>query len=86
MRKRREAARLAGEILKAMESGSSDRLKRQLDRAERLSSDLGRLAPYDAEQAEVLSEIARQLRLGAAPAPHIRILQHFAGTARLSLC
>jgi|DewCreStandDraft_4_1066084.scaffolds.fasta_scaffold06165_4 hypothetical protein len=86
MRRRRQAARLAGEILKAMESGRDDQLRRQLDRAERLSSDIEHLAPYDAEQAEVLSEIARQLRLGAAPAPHIRILQHFAGTARLSLC
>ncbi len=85
MRRRRQAARLAGEILKAMESGSHDKLRRQLDRAERLSSDLDHLAPYDAEQAEVLSEIARQLRSGAAPTPHIRILEHFAGTARLSL-
>lgn len=86
MRGRRQAARLAGQILKAMESGSRQQLRRHLDRAGRLSEDLDRLTPYDAEQAEVLSAIAARLRQGPVPVPHIRILEHFAGTARLSLC
>lgn len=86
MRSKRQAAKLAVEILRAMETGSRARLRRKLDRAEKMLGESGRLSPYDAEQAEVLSAIAQHLKTtGCLPAPHIRILEHFAGTVRVSL-
>jgi|GEM_PF-3970364 predicted nucleic acid-binding protein len=86
MGSKRQAAKLAIEILRAMETGSRTRLRRKLDRAEKILDEPRRLSPYDAEQAEVLSAIAQQLKTtGYLPAPHARILEHFAGTVRVSL-
>ncbi len=81
-----QAARLAEEILRAMETGSRVRLREGLDRACSLTCTLDSLSPRDAEQIEVLAAIAEQMRdRRGIPETHVRLLRHFAGTVRVCL-
>ncbi len=82
----REAAELAEEILRAMETGSRARLREGLDRAETLTQLIDNLPPADAEQIEVLGAIAEQLRVQAGISEvQVRLLRHFAGSVRVCL-
>jgi hypothetical protein len=86
MRTRLESAKLAGEILRAMETGSRVRLREGLDRAAILTRDLESLPPRDAEQLEVLSAIAEQIRTRwGVSEVELQLLRHFAGTVRVYL-
>jgi hypothetical protein len=69
-----------------METGSRARLREGLDRAAILTRDLESLPPHDAEQLEVLSAIAEQIRArrGVSEA-QLRLLRHFAGRVRVYL-
>ncbi len=81
-----EAAELAEEILRAMETGSRSRLREGLDRVENLAHLMDLLPPAHAEQVEVLGAIAGQLRrqVGISEV-QVRLLRHFAGSVRVCL-
>jgi hypothetical protein len=80
------SARLAAQILRAMEAGSANRLREELDYAANMPDAGDRVSPQEEEQREVLSAIAEQWRRQAWPSEvHLRLLHHFAGTVQVCL-
>jgi hypothetical protein len=80
------SAKLAGQILRAMETGSSTRLRERLDFAAAMQDARHRESPIEEEQREVLSAIAGQMRAQSGPSEvHVRLLRHFASTVHVSL-
>lgn len=79
------SAKLAGQILRAMESGSDSRLRERLEVAAAMQA-ARRETPVEEEQREMLSAIAGQMRARTgSPEIHMRLLRHFAGTVQVSL-
>jgi hypothetical protein len=80
------SAKLAGQILRAMETGSATRLRERLDFAAAMQEARQRESPVEEEQREVLSAIAGQMRAQTGPSEvHVRLLRHFAGAMPVSL-
>ena len=81
-----ESAELAGQILRAMENGSRDRLSSELECAERMHYFDSCSSSREQEQREVLSAVAHALRSQASPSEvQVHLLQHFAGTVKVCL-